>query len=342
MERQRGFSLLEVMIAAVLGLTLLAAFLSVLQHCRDQFSTNESLARLQDSARHALSVMAADIEHAGFYSFVHSPRVRLVRGAAVLAEGSALRQPEAAGAPAVGVPLPAGSHDCGINFAVDLELPVQGSDNSFAPGSGARDCAPTASAGGASAAADTLTVRHASLKTVPPHAGRLQLYIRRLAAFGFQDLFFDGDAPGPVDRNNEVRDLEIRTYYIANNSVGRVGWPALRVKSLTEAAGAPQFRDEEVLPGVEDLQVEFGISENGRVRYLAPDRSSLRGRLIVAVRVWLRIRADITDGRYFDDRALNYAGGSFVPSRAESAQRRVLIERTFALRNVREAPLPAS
>jgi hypothetical protein len=39
---------------------------------------------------------------------------------------------------------------------------------------------------------------------------------------------------------------------------------------------------------------------------------------------------------------LNYAGVSFVPTRAESAQRRVLVEQTFALRNLREEPLPAS
>jgi len=340
-ERQRGFSLLEIMIAMALGLALLAAFLTVLQRCRGQFATNESLARLQDSARHALSVLAVDIEHAGFYGIVHSPRVRLVRGGAVLAAGNALRQPDAAGIPAAVAQLPSGAHDCGVNFAIDLELPVQGSDNSFAPGSGARDCAPTASAGGARAGSDTLTVRHASLKSVPPHAGRLQLYVRRLAAFAFQDLFFDGQAPGPVDQDNEVRDLEIRTYYIANNSVGQAGWPALRVKSLTEAAGAAQFRDEEVLPGVEDLQVEFGISENGRVRFLAPDLSTLRGKQVVAVRVWLRIRADVTEGHYFDGRALDYAGVTFVPTPVESAQRRMLIEQTVALRNLRDEPPPA-
>ncbi len=65
--------------------------------------------------------------------------------------------------------------------------------------------------------------------------------------------------PAPVDAHTEVRDVEVRTYYVANNSVGRRGWPALRVKTLTESRGAAQFRDEEVLPGVEDLQVEFGV-----------------------------------------------------------------------------------
>ena len=62
-----------------------------------------------------------------------------------------------------------------------------------------------------------------------------------------------------------MRDLEVRTYYIANEFRGqRPDWPALRVKSLTESGGAAQFRDEEILPGVEDLQVEFGSARPRR------------------------------------------------------------------------------
>jgi hypothetical protein len=102
-------------------------------------------------------------------------------------------------------------------------------------------------------------LRHASLAATRPRAGRLQLYSRRLAAHGFLDLFADGRSPGALDADAEVHDIEVRTYYIARDSVERAGWPALRVKALTESRGAAQFRDEEVLPGVEDLQVEFAV-----------------------------------------------------------------------------------
>jgi len=334
----RGFSLPEIMIALVIGLVLLAAFLSVVQHCRRQFSTNESVAHLQDSARLALSVLVGDIEHAGFYGFGHSPRARLVRAGTVVAATQALRQPDSTSAATAVANLPAGAHDCGINFAVDLELPVQGSNNLYAVSSGATDCAPTASAGGARAGSDTLTVRHASLKPVEPHANRLQIYTRRLAAFGPQDLFADGRILTPADEHNVVRDIEVHTYYIANNSVGRPGWPALRMKALTEAAGRAQFRDEELVPGVEDLQVEFGVAEGGVVRFRAPDLASLRVQRVVAVRLWLRIRADVTEAGFVDSRAMHYADIAFVPSAAEATQRRLLIERTVALRNVRDAP----
>jgi type IV pilus assembly protein PilW len=338
---QRGFSLPEIMIALVVGLVLLAAFLSVVQRCRAQFSTNESVARLQDSARHALSILVGDLEHAGFHGFGHSPRARLVRAGTVVAAAQDLRQPDSTGAASAVANLPAGAHDCGINFAVDLELPVQGSNNRYVVGSGATDCAPTASAGGARVGSDTLTVRHASLKPAAAHAGRLQIYTRRLAAFGSQDLFADGRLPGPTDEHNVVRDVEVRTYYVSNNSVERPGWPALRVKALTEAAGRAQFRDEEVLPGVEDLQVELGVAEGGVVRYVTPDLATLRAHRIVAVRLWLRIRAEVTEAGFLDNRAMTYADITFVPSAAEATQRRMLIERTVALRNVRDAPRAA-
>jgi hypothetical protein len=157
---------------------------------------------------------------------------------------------------------------------------------------------------------------------------------------GVLSLFGDGAVPGPLDQNAETRDLEVRTYYVANNSVGRPGWPALRVKALTESQGAAQFRDEEVLPGVEDLQVEFMMTDTGetagRIRQAAPELAFMRGRQVVAVRLWLRLRADNTESGYDDARPLHYADVSYLPQPPESRHRRLLVARTVALRNLRE------
>ena len=313
-RRARGFHLPELMIALALGLVLLAAFLAVLQRCRASFVANESLARLQDGARHALSVLTPDIEHAGFYGFSSHAMATLVG------------------------PLPAGAGDCGSGFAVNLGAPVQGSDNSFALGTDAPDCAPAATAGGARAGTDTLTLRRASQDEVAPHAGRLQVYSQALAVAQALLLFADGRAPGPLDATHVVRDLEVRSYYIANNSVERPGWPALRVKALTESGGAAQFRDEEILPGVEDLQVAFVVAHaddsSTRLRIVTPGTALAADEHIVAVRLWLRICADVTEPGYQDDTAMSYANVSFTPSPTEARQRRMLIERTVALRNL--------
>src|SRR5690349_18922994 len=112
------------MVSMALGLLLLAAFFAVLQQCRAGFSTGESLAALQDNARHALSVLVPDIEHAGFYGFAGST-VRLTRGGTVLAEGAQLQQPDVVHPAAAVAGLPTGAHDCGMNFALDLGLVVQ-------------------------------------------------------------------------------------------------------------------------------------------------------------------------------------------------------------------------
>jgi len=334
-RRSRGFNLPELMVSLTIGLILLAAFLQFLERCRSDFAANESLARLNDASRHALSVLVPDLEHAGFYGITQAPRTQLARDGTVVADAAGLVQPDTAHAVPPVRGLPSGAHDCGSNFAVDLALPVQGSNNAFRTGIDARDCAPTASAGGARAGADTLTLRHASLDTTAPHAGRLQLFARRLESQGLVTLFADGHAPGPLDANSEVRDVEVHTYYIARSSVGRPGWPALRLKSLTESRGTMQFRDEEILPGVEDLQVEFGVvaTDDSRTQFVPPDFASLRDLRVVAVRLWLRIRADSTERGYADPRPLTYADVSFEPNAVEAAQRRVLIERTVAVRN---------
>jgi hypothetical protein len=224
-----------------------------------------------------------------------------------------------------------------VNFAVDVLRPVQGSDNTFALGRGRTNCEPAASSGGAAPLGDTLTVRHASRQTTAPRAGRVQLQAIALSSTAPLLLFADGRPPDPVDDDHEVRDLEVRSYYIANHSVDRPDWPALRVKSLTESRGAVQFRDEEVMPGVEDLQVEFGVwsLEAGvpRVRFVAADSPWAESGRIIAVRLWLRVRADVTEPGFLDDRTLRYANVEFTPDAAEAGQRRLLLERTVAVRN---------
>ncbi len=340
--RARGFTLLEILMALAIGALLLGAFLQVLQNCRHQFAMNESLAQLQDAQRVALNALTTDIEHAGFLGFSSSPEsVRLVVGAHpahTLADAAALRQ-FAAGAPLPPVDgLPDRAHVCGSNFAVDVSVPIEGSDNAYAPGVSPSDCDPTESAGGAVVGSDTLTVRHASLQPVTASPGRLQLYASRHASQTRQELFADGTAPGLADDDHAVHDFEVRTYYLANDSVGRRGWPALRVKALTEAGGSAQFRDEEVQPGVEDLQVQFGIVELHEgahvLRFVTPDDPALQDARVLAARLWLRVRAEAEAG-FTDARTWEYAGVTFEPGRSERSLRRSLVMRTVVLRNAR-------
>ncbi len=330
--KNSGWSLLELMIGLAIASIVLTGAISLFVHSRDLLEANESVARLQDQARHALSVIVRDIELAGSYGFGLEPRtLRVVRGgdpSLAIASGEELRQ----GAPPV--PLPESIHDCGENFAVDLSRRVEGTNNRFAAGVGASRCTPSASAGGAVIGADSLTVRHAT-GSAAPTAGRLQLFSNRFATQSGQVLFADGRAPGPSSVDQRTFDVVVRTYYVARNSVERAGWPALRARTLTSIAGAPGFRDEEILPGVEDLQVQFGIAESATsdtvTRFVDPEATELLASPPRAVRVWMRIRAESTERGFREDRAWRYADTEFATTSDDRDIRRVLVSRTVNL-----------
>jgi type IV pilus assembly protein PilW len=64
---QRGFTLIEIMIALLIGIFLLGALLTIVQTNRAVFGNQSQLAQLQDSERMAMSMMADVIQQAGYF-----------------------------------------------------------------------------------------------------------------------------------------------------------------------------------------------------------------------------------------------------------------------------------
>ena len=357
LARHQGMSLIELLVAMALGLVLIAAALSIYAQSRATDRVNETVARIQEQGRYALSVIEADAELAGFYGFTNVPETfRLIAGGnsdSPLATAMQMRQTSAPIAT-----LPVGAHVCGGNYALDVAAPVQGSNGIFEMGPGrTAGCDPYSS--GASASTDTLTIRRAETRDAAPEAGRLQIFGSRLNSLAGQFLFADGNAPGALDANHRVLNLVVRAYYIARDSVSRPGFPALRVKSLTRSGGSIAFDEDEVMTGIEDMQVQFGIDtgdydNDGRIdpgadanrdgipeaggkatRYVAPDFPTLNLFQVVAVRVWLRVRADEPETGFSDERTYRYADVVYTPAGADRAYRRALISRTIVVRNAR-------
>jgi type IV pilus assembly protein PilW len=65
-QKQRGFSVIELMVAMVIGLVLLAGALSIFFSSRVTFSTNEQMSRIQENGRVALDLVTHDIRSAGY------------------------------------------------------------------------------------------------------------------------------------------------------------------------------------------------------------------------------------------------------------------------------------
>jgi type IV pilus assembly protein PilW len=63
----RGFTLVEILIALVIGLFLMGALLTIVQANRTAFGNQNQLAQLQDSERMAMTMMADVIQSAGYF-----------------------------------------------------------------------------------------------------------------------------------------------------------------------------------------------------------------------------------------------------------------------------------
>jgi len=66
LHKQRGFSLVELMVSVTIGLILLAGVVSIFVSSRVTFSTNERTARLQENGRVALDLITHDLRSAGY------------------------------------------------------------------------------------------------------------------------------------------------------------------------------------------------------------------------------------------------------------------------------------
>ena len=354
-----GVTLVELMIALVIGAVVVAAALQLYARGREIYRVNERIARLQEQGRVALSVIEPDIELAGYYGFTNfAAAVRFVRGSSpevMLASAMQMRQfPARAGdaLPTAVSGLPAGAHGCGVNFAVDVLMPVQGSNDAYAMGR-----PPTTGCNAyqnrPQPGADTLVIRRAETQASSPEANRLQLYASRLKSRTSHLLFADGSAPGVVDGDHRVQNLVVRAYYVSQDSVGQRGFPALRSKSLARSGATASFADDEVMPGIEDLQVQLAIAPadadadagagagagagavDAAARYVNPDFADLPRVRVLAVRVWLRVRSDQPEPAYVDSRTYRYANVVYTPAGADQHYRRVLMSRTVAVRNAR-------
>lgn len=61
----QGLTLVELMVALVLGLLLLGAVVSLFTTTRESYRTNEALARMQESSRYAFEILARSLREAG-------------------------------------------------------------------------------------------------------------------------------------------------------------------------------------------------------------------------------------------------------------------------------------
>jgi type IV pilus assembly protein PilW len=319
--RAHGVSLIELLVAVTIGGLLIFGATKVYVDSRATYEVNETAARLQETARYALSVIEPDIRMSNYWG--------LIKGALLVTNKASQT------ATSTGV-----AQGCRNNFAHDLERNLEADNNAYAFG-----CA--AYGAGAVGSSDTLIVRRASATPSIGTTGRLRICSTRL----FADLVTDSSGcTAPL--NGQINDLVVNGYYVARDSTHRAGLPALRRRPLGSVGGVPDFLpDEEIIPGIEDMQIQFGIgpwNSDSAERYVNAGTVVPPTQQIISVRIWLLVRAENPEVGFRDNRTYQYgdrtaatgttndlnavtaAGRAYAPA---DGFRRLLVSRTIQLRN---------
>lgn len=318
---QRGMTLVELMVSMLIGSILVAGAITVFVQSRANYRTADSIARLQDNMRFALDTLEPDIRLARFWGLINQPdRLQLPAGLQVSCAGADL---------ATATDLAFGN----------LTSAVEARDDNYdlgCPGTQPR------------AGSDVLIVRHASARNTAPNAGQVQVESNPSSA-----SLFDTDLAPGLDAPSEIRDVVVNAYYVGQSGFDP-NLPALRRLSLVDGGAAGQLQDQEVIPGVENLQVQFGLDSNNDMavdRYVDGDNPlalPAAGSRIMAVRLWLVVRSETSElGQGFSDNAV------YLPPDADLAAiqpgvtpgfpaefRRLAASKTIFLRNAMDPPGP--
>jgi type IV pilus assembly protein PilW len=315
---QRGLGLVETVTALAIGLFLIAVALALHARTSSTLRTLDAHARMHETARHALAVIESDVRMAGYWGLAHGPQ-------------------NVTAHPAFAFPARCG----GASWVTRVTRPIDGTNNRYLT---AANCA--ASGGGALAGSDVLVVRRASARPIPLSSVTVPSAVRDdvlLVSTRERAEFFVAQSTGnaipagyPIAAAaglpppSELREALVHAYYVSADSSLGSGVPALRRKLLV---GGPNVSDEELAPGVDDLQFRIGADVDGDGlldSYFEPEALPPTARP-VCVRVWLRVRSLERTGPAATMASTSYADRNWPAIRDGFS--RLLVSKTIRLRN---------
>lgn len=330
-HHQRGVNLIEIMVSMVIGLFLVLGATTLYVKSKKTSDVDDSIARVQETARYAMSVLETDIRMANYWGFVKggnnvSNKLSNPTNASGLLSGAAATSTYAC------------SNNSSTNSPIDVENPVTATDNGYPFTCGASPSA-------AAPSSDTLTIRRAGTTIAALDTNAIQI----CADLSNSTIMYGGSL-ACNGANQQVRSLVTNIYYVDQGSDQSSTLPSLRRKILSTG---PTFTDQEVIPGVEDMQIQLGWASStasaDAVEFRQPDTdlttlNRLANGQVVAVRVWLLVRAEKPDYTYtntttysYGDRTVGTATATLTANRPYAPNdnyQRLLLSRTFFIRNV--------
>ena len=308
--KQQGFSLVEMMLAMLIGIIIMGGILSVYTNTRDLQRSSEDQVNLVTDARFALETIGYDLRHAGVY------------GGTNLSTLISCRMGDAS-CPTM---MPLATGDCFNQWYINIQEPIFGGEG-IPPGG--YTCILNHEPN-----TDVLVVRYAdsnpvdTTTLVPGTAYVRSNYLSGQLFLGTaQPVIPDDD--GTLTANHQ---LYSRAYYISNftNTPGD-GQPSLRRVDLING---PQVQDQLILPGATNLQVQYGedLNGDGSIDNFFNADAVTDFTKVYAVRLWVLVKTEREEKELDTARTYTIAGNSIsVPN---DGYRRLLISSVVKMRNM--------
>ena len=309
-NRQSGFSLVEMMLAMVIGIIIMGGILSVYNNTRDLQRSSEDQINLVTDARFAMETIGYDLRHAGVFGGTNIPTLVSCR----MGDASC---------PSM---MPVATGDCHPQWYLNISQPIFGGES--VPPAG-YTCILNHEPN-----TDVLVVRYADsnpVDTATLVSGTAYVRSNYLAG----QLFMGTAQPVIPDDNGTLtanHQLYSRAYYISNftNTPGD-GQPSLRRVDLING---PQVQDQLILPGATNLQVQYGedLDEDGAIDQFVNADAVTDFTKVYAVRLWVLIKTENEEQGLNTARTYTIAGQNIaVPN---DGFRRLLISSVIKMRNM--------
>jgi len=326
-NKQHGFTLVELMIALVITLILMAGISQVFLSSKKSFTIQDTLARQQENGRYVLDTLGQDLRRAGYMGSLEGVAVAGGTEGEVTENGTCAGNDNTWG-------RMLGSRIYGMNDTNTSHL----SGATYA-------CIPSAD----HLRGDILVVRYQAPWIVggltSPNFEDDRLYLR--SSLNMANLFKGRDEANPANGlagGGRTAELVARAYYVGPSASGTcegAAVPALFRESL-DANGRPVA--EEIAYGIDNFQVRYGVDLNGDgsvEQYFDagdPELNTVNewGGVIDA-QIWVLTRSECPETG-FDNTGTTFSMGDIDYDPADTAgrgYRRQLYQTTITLRNSR-------
>ena len=327
---ERGFSLVELMVAMAIGLILMTILATVFANSSRSQKEITMSAQQVENGRYAIELLSDDLRHAGYYGYY-------------------AKSGTAPGTP----PDPCSTSPSDIKDA--LPLPVQGYDSAA---STPLDCIDSANF---VAGTDVLVVRRASTTvTAPASLNASAVYIQATPSptdVNNPIVLLGNGTFNLVVRNGSganvaapIRQIVTHIYYVSpcSNPSGTGGTctssddggspiPTLYRKELTTDAGGTEFTAYPLVEGIQNFQVEYGLDSDAdgspNSAYVTDPGATTNWQNLMAVRMYVLARNTQISPGYVDSKTYNLGGTAISGS---GSYRRHVYDTLVRLKNPSE------